>query len=319
MQTEIDVTSNRQVGPISTGRLSNSQTEKPKVSIFIISFNQKDFIAEAIESAVSQDYENFEVVISDDRSTDGTAEIIAHWQSRYPERVKALLNKENVGVTRNCNRALRACTGEYITFMGGDDVLLPGKITAQVDWFQQDQSRVLCGHAVEYISADGSHLRYEGIKKLYQGIGPVKYIRRSDVLPGLSIMVRANTIPPHGFDEAIPIASDFLFWIEVLMNGGKFGYVDGFYSKHRVHDNNITKHNYIKILNDFELTFHLVANRYPKYRGICETSIIKHVIYYSGVYYLSIGNKKAAREQFLRTIKKRPHYIKAWLRLLQTL
>lgn len=296
---------------------TNNYSDKPKVSIMIISYNQKEFVTEAIESSVNQNYENLEVVISDDGSTDGTAEIIAQLQTRYPKKLVALLNSDNVGITRNCNRALRACTGEFITFIGGDDVVLPGKITAQTEWFAQDQQRVLCGHAVQYISSDGSPMPYSD-NKLYEGAGPETYIRRDTLLPCTSTMVRASAIPSHGFDEAIPIASDFLFWIEVLSTGGKFGYVDGVYALRRVHATNVTTLRRPEVFDDTEHTYRIVADRYPQYRELCTDMINKHVVYYYGVSQLTHGYKLAAREQFLKMIKRKPLYIKAWIRLLQT-
>jgi glycosyltransferase involved in cell wall biosynthesis len=285
----------------------------------LVSFNQKEFVAEAIESAVSQDYENLEVVISDDGSTDGTAEIISQCESRYPGRLVALLNADNVGITRNCNRALRACSGELVAFVGGDDVLMPGKIAAQVDWFAQDPRRVLCGHLVELIGADGSHLSFPERTKACEGVGPKKYIRLGPRLPGISTMVRANAIPPHGFDEQIPIASDYLFWIELLTTGGHFGCIDAIYAKQRVHANNVSGLRVIEMFDDRERIYRLVGDRYPQYRPICMEAIIRHVTYYRGVYHLERANKPAARAHFLSAIKKDPLFLRAWLRLLQSL
>jgi len=283
----------------------------------ITSYNQKAFVAAAIESAVNQEYENLEVVISDDGSTDGTAKIIAQLQSRYPERLVALLNKDNVGVTRNCNRALHACTGEFIAFLGGDDALLPGKISAQVDWLNQDQRRVMCGHAIEFILEDGSSMPNAPHPILRSGVGPEEVIRRGSPLPAQSIMVRASAIPPHGFDESISIASDLLFWIEVLSAGGVYGYVEGVFAKYRDHKGNVSKR-YSEMLEDIKLTYQIVAKRYPKYRSLCMESIVKHVIYFGGVRSLSLGQKAEARMMFLEAIRKRPFFLKAWLRLLQT-
>ena len=301
----------------SDGIRSNDPSAVPKVSIMIVSFNQRNFVAEAIESAVNQDYANLEVVISDDGSTDGTAEIIAQLQSRYPGRLIALLNRDNVGVTRNCNRALRACSGQFIAFLGGDDVLLPGKVAAQVAWFKQDERRVLCGHAIEYILEDGSKMLNLHSPVLREGTGPEDLIRHGSPLPAQSIMVRASAVPPHGFDEVISIASDLLFWIEVLSGGGIYGHVDGVFAKYRDHENNVSKQ-YFAMLKDIELTYQIVANRYPRYRSLCMESIVKNVIYFGGVRCLSCGDKQAARRKFLETIRQKPFFLKAWLRLLQT-
>src|SRR4051812_44955101 len=121
----------------------------PKVSIHMISYNQRQFLPEAIESAVTQNYPNLEVVVADDASTDGSTEILLDYSQKYPGKVIAVLGEKNVGITGNSNRALARCSGELIAIMGSDDVLLPGKISAQVAWFEQDPRRVLCGHQVE--------------------------------------------------------------------------------------------------------------------------------------------------------------------------
>jgi len=317
MKTATTLSANQPIESKSNGIRSNGPSAVPKVSIMIVSFNQKDFVAEAIESAVNQDYDNLEVVISDDGSTDGTAEIIAQLQSPYSERLIALLNKDNVGITRNCNRALRACSGQFIAFLGGDDVLLPGKVPAQVDWFKQDKRRVLCGHAIEHILANGSRMPNSPSPVLQEGTGPEELIRHGSPLPAQSIMVRASAIPPHGFDEAISIASDLLFWIEVLSGGGIYGHVDGVFAKYRDHENNVSKQ-YFAMLKDIELTYQIVANRYPRYRSLCMESIVKNVIYFGGVRCLSCGDNQAARRKFLETIRQKPLFVKAWLRLLQT-
>lgn len=289
----------------------------PKVSILIISYNQKDFVEDALRSAIDQDYENLEVVISDDGSTDGTADIIAEWQRRHPTRLVALLNKENVGITRNSNCGLQACTGDFIAFQGGDDILLPGKITAQIQWFLEDQERVLCGHQVEVFYEDGLRTPHLAESSLKEGRGPVNLIRNGVPFAATAIMLRATSIPPHGFDESIPVASDWLLWIEALMPSGKYGYVTGVYARYRRHDRSVSLKRF-EMLGDVERTLQTVGTRYPVYKKICTDSMIRHVIYFGGVRHLNAGNKRAARENFISTIRKKPLYPKAWIRLLQT-
>ena len=318
MKIENEESANCQICSESADVPFNDWSSKPKVSLFIISYNQKKFIEEAIESAVNQDYENLEIIISDDGSTDGTADIVAQWQRRYPERLIALLNRDNVGITRNCNRALRSCTGDLIAMFGGDDVLLPGKISAQVDWFQQDSRRVLCGHQIEYISENGLIIPSLNSPTLREGRGPKMFIRHGQQLPAQSIMIRASAIPSHGFDESIPIASDFLFFIDVLSNDGAYGYVNGVYAQYRDHGANVSK-NYSEMLRDVEKTYKIIGSRYPQYRSICSNSIIEHVSYFGGVRYLKLGDKIAARKKFCEAILKKPFLIRAWVRLIQTL
>ena len=290
----------------------------PKVSVFIVCYNQKDYISQAIESALNQDYGNFEIIVSDDASKDGTAKIVEDWAKKNPDKIIALIGNENVGITRNWNRALRACTGEFITYICGDDLMLPGKIAAQVDWFSRDSRRVLCGHAVQNIISDGSVCPHDWPSDLNEGYGYDAHIRHGMQLPSQSFMVRATAIPKSGFNERIPIACDFLFIVDVLSGGGQYGYVDGIYGKYRIHDGNITK-NIKSVFSDLRRTYLIIARKYPEYKKISRELIVRHCVYYEGVIYLRDGYRRDAIRSFIKTIKLKPFYVKAWVRLIQAL
>ena len=290
----------------------------PKVSIHVLSYNQERYIAEALESAVSQDYPNLEVVVSDDGSTDRTVAIIRDVQSAHPGKIVALLNATNAGLTINANKALRACSGDYIAFLGGDDILLPGKIAAQAAWFEQDARRVLCGHKSVVFYEDGSRAPLVDRQECREGVGPESIIRDGAPFCGSAVMVRASAIPSYGFDESIPIASDLLFWIDVLSSAGAFGYVDGVYAKYRRHANNISAR-HADMRQDIEASYRIVAARYPEYHDVCMDAIIRHVVYFGGVRSLIAGDKVAARRHFLKAIRMKPVFPRAWVRLLQTL
>jgi glycosyltransferase involved in cell wall biosynthesis len=289
---------------------------QPKVSIHMVSYNQKEYIAEAIESAISQDYQNLEVVISDDASTDGTAEIIANFQELYPQRIQAIYNKRNVGISSNANRALKKCSGEYIAFQGGDDVLLPGKITAQVAWFEKGADRVLCGHQVEVFYQDGYKKSHNRSRKLVSGYG-AKEIILNGTFGATSIMLKASEIPGGGFNESI-IVSDLMLWIETVARGGEFGFVNGTYAKYRRHNSNVTN-NHFENLSELKKMLLLVAQKYPQFSNYCDDSLVRNVTYTGGVLLLQDGNKRDARKRFVEVLFKKPFYLKGWVRLLQSI
>ena len=89
----------------------------PKVSVMIVTYNQENLIGETIESVISQDYPNLEIVVADDASVDGTQSVIKAYQEKYPLQIKPVLNPVNLGITGNCNAALAACTGELVAMM----------------------------------------------------------------------------------------------------------------------------------------------------------------------------------------------------------
>src|SRR5689334_23285444 len=98
---------------------------RPLVSVLVVAYNQISFIADTLASAVEHDYENLQVVVADDGSTDGTTDVVLDFARRHPGRVVPLTGGPNLGITRNCNRGLTACKGEYVAFLGGDDLFLP--------------------------------------------------------------------------------------------------------------------------------------------------------------------------------------------------
>jgi len=114
------------------GILDSENIDSPKVSVLIVTYNQKDYIRETLDCVLNQDYPNIEIVVADDASTDGTSDIILTYAALYPDRVIPLLADKNGGITVNCNRAFFKCTGEFIAILGGDDLFYAGKIKEQV-------------------------------------------------------------------------------------------------------------------------------------------------------------------------------------------
>ena len=114
---------------------------EPLVSILVITYNSSKTVLETLDSAKLQDYSNIELIISDDCSTDDTAEICNTWLDNNKERfVRALLIKadENHGVSANCNQAIRAAQGEWGKIIAGDDILLPNCISSNVKFLKDN-------------------------------------------------------------------------------------------------------------------------------------------------------------------------------------
>ena len=289
----------------------------PKVSVHIIAYNQAGYIAEAISSAVEQDYATLEVVVSDDASTDRTPDIISEFATRYPDRVKPVLNPVNLGITGNSNAGLAACTGDLIAFMGGDDVLLPGKIAAQVAWFLEKPERVLCAHQVEVFYDDGAKPAYPLSRHMISGKGADGMIRHQP-FGATSVMVRSDAIPAWGFRKKLPVVSDIMLWIDVLASGGEYGFLEGTYARYRKHDANITSDPF-RHLDEVRRTLEFTRRDYPQYADAVRYAEVRRLLYDSGVAMLAAGRAKEARAMFRDTIRAEPTFMKAWVRLAQSL
>jgi glycosyltransferase involved in cell wall biosynthesis len=103
------------------------------ITACITSYNQRDYLIEAIESVLAQTLRPAEIVIIDDASTDGSAALIAGYAARYPDLIRPILKERNQGVVNTFNLGLDAARGDYISFLAGDDRWLPAKLEREAD------------------------------------------------------------------------------------------------------------------------------------------------------------------------------------------
>ncbi len=240
----------------------SEKSNVPLVSIGIIAYNQELFIAEAIQSALDQNYAAIEVVVGDDGSTDRTPQIIRDFAKKYPSKVIPIIG-ENLGITKNSNRVLFACSGKYICIMGGDDVLLPEKIKQQVDWLEGDQNRVFCGHACDVFYEDKNTQSHIHFPKFLSEIGAGKIIEWGSPYLALSVLFRKNAIPDYGFDERLPIVSDYKLWIDLAGKDGSWGAIDGVHARYRRHAGGVTHYTKQKsIYGDIQSTLSIVQREH---------------------------------------------------------
>jgi glycosyltransferase involved in cell wall biosynthesis len=278
----------------------------PLVSAILPTYNQAAFVESAVLSAVEQDYPHLQVVVSDDGSTDGTDEIVRDLARRFPDRVTAIVGLPNIGVTENCNRALRACRGELVAFHAGDDLWLPGKITRQVEWFAEDERRVLCGHDVEvFDSESGQRLSlWSEVQAPPAGDDARLFVRDGHPWHPLSNMARARVLPPRGYDTRIPLASDWKFFVDCVARGGAFGQIPGVSARYRSWAGNVSKRRRA-MWDDVFRTLDLIEAEYPWLADAAGEYRAKAYAH-RGHEELVAGSAGEARRDFLRAVAVRP-------------
>jgi teichuronic acid biosynthesis glycosyltransferase TuaG len=129
---------------------------KPLVSIFMPVYNQQLYIAAALDSALNQTYENYEIVISDDCSNDSTPIIVKKYAEEFPNKINFYkLANNNLGGDAHFELLLKKCKGDYICMFAGDDIMYPEKITRQMEEIMKYD--LAChGHAVDCIDESGA-------------------------------------------------------------------------------------------------------------------------------------------------------------------
>lgn len=111
---------------------------KPIATVIIPAYNHEDYIEQCLESVISQTYENIELVIINDGSTDNTGRIISSWSQRLFDRFPrfVFVSKPNEGVCKTLNKGLELSVGEYIAVCASDDVMLPTRIEKQIQYLR---------------------------------------------------------------------------------------------------------------------------------------------------------------------------------------
>lgn len=241
----------------------------PLVSVAIVAYNQKDFLKECIESVLAQDYDNMEIVVADDGSTDGTPEMLEQYYAKYPDKFIIKLAEQNQGITKNCNLAHFACSGKYIAWMGGDDIMLPGKIKKQVAFMELHPECKVSYHNVEIFNSETGKLLHYFNNQTNSYEGDISCsIKYGAFNCSSATMVKRENAPVNGFDGRIPIASDWLYWVECLANGGEINYINEVLGKYRRHGKNVTSRKsktiYLNLLDHIN-SVSILLFKYPQY------------------------------------------------------
>lgn len=118
----------------------------PKVSVLMPIYNRQDFLNESLDSILTQTYENFELILVNDGSTDQTEEIIL---SKNDKRIRYLKNSKNLGIVKSLNKGLYFSTGEFVARMDSDDVSLSHRIETQINYLVENSNTDILGAALQ--------------------------------------------------------------------------------------------------------------------------------------------------------------------------
>lgn len=123
---------------------------KPKVSVCVVTYNQEKYIGQCLQSIVDQETDfDFEVIVGDDCSTDGTRAIVQEYMARYPDLIKGILHTKNIGVFKNYIAVHSVVLGEYIAHVDGDDICCPLKLSTQVDYLNRNSECIAVFHRMK--------------------------------------------------------------------------------------------------------------------------------------------------------------------------
>ncbi len=196
-----------------------SSGEEPSVSVIMPAYNCAAFVTEAIESVLEQDYANKELIVVNDGSTDATAEKVA----RFGARVR-LIEQPNRGPAAARNRGVAEARGEYLAFLDGDDIWLPGKLAMQMSYVRghPDVKIIFTGFARWLPERSGGYppardFAAWGAKDVigpeYSGYLYATLLLDSVIHIITAVIERAAVTSLGGFDENLRVGEDYEFWM----------------------------------------------------------------------------------------------------------
>ncbi|MBK2028548.1 glycosyltransferase [Francisella noatunensis] len=218
--------------------ISRWKTNDIMVSICCITFNHEEYIGQAIDSFLMQETDfPFEIIISDDCSTDGTADIVSKYQTKYPNIIKPIFQTENQftkGVKLFTDITMPKSRGKYIALCEGDDYWIdPHKLKKQVDFLEQNLQFMGCVHNTRYLENDleTDKLVIENVKEEYTFFDIIdNYIHTS------SYLFRYDCQYKRDIDQYLKLYYGDRYHLLVFSKFGPVKCIDEVMSVYRIHD-----------------------------------------------------------------------------------
>ncbi|MGA3170992.1 MAG: glycosyltransferase [Chthoniobacteraceae bacterium] len=212
---------------------------KPEVSVVIATYNYGRFLAGAIESALAQTHKPMEIIVVDDGSTDGTADVAA----RYADRIR-YLRKPNGGVSSARNAGIAAAHGELIALLDADDRWLPGKLKRQVAQFLADPK-------VGMVHTGSRIFDHDTGATLCEVSPPVELdfhgLMNCCAVSTPSTVIRREVFQSVGrFDETLEEAEDWDLWLRIAAGGWRIVGCSETYVEYRTHVSNASRSNPVR-------------------------------------------------------------------------
>lgn len=211
MKNEVSDLSSR--GPVRTTR-----TREPQISIIMGTYNCLETIRPAIDSILSQTFQDWELVICDDGSDDGTQNILLEYQRHHPTKFIILQNASNQKLARALNRCLEACRGDLVARMDGDDISDPSRLQLQLKYLEDNPTVDLVGTAMKRFDKSGggdivtsdptpdittlrfgtpfNHATILTYRRIYAELGGYSQLKRADRCEDIDLWFRFFA---HGF------------------------------------------------------------------------------------------------------------------------
>jgi glycosyltransferase involved in cell wall biosynthesis len=208
----------------------------PTISVIIPTYNGERYVKQAVDSVLAQTCRDFEIIVVDDGSTDGTAELLRP----YGDRI-AYVYQENRKLPAARNAGIRVARGQYLAFLDSDDLFLPHKLTAQARCLDEwpDVGLVASGH--QYVDEAGRMLQ-ESRPWIGRPAITLESILFGGLAPVHAVLLRRDWFDRvGGFDEQFAYCEDMDLWYRLALAGCPMVWEPAVVCQYRLHGNNMSR------------------------------------------------------------------------------
>ncbi|MFA5131373.1 MAG: glycosyltransferase [Patescibacteria group bacterium] len=249
-----------------------------KVSIIICTYNRANYIAKALDSILMQTYQNYEVLVVDDASSDNTEEVVKKYLPQ-DARIKYFKNSNNLGIARSRNKGVGLAQGEYIAMLDSDDYWLSAdKLAKQIAVLELDKAVGLIGTGIICIDENDKE-----IKKDIFAVGD--YDIRSRILAKNQFMQSSVVFRKEayklagGYQEKFIVCEDLDLWL-AIGNKYKFANLIEPMVAYRLHSGGISKSRKLEIAKTTDEIIDKYKKNYPHYLRAKFKSLLRIIFSY---------------------------------------
>lgn len=287
------------------------------ISVVMPVYNTKSYLREAIESILTQTFNDFELIIINDGSTDGSIDVIENYAS-LDKRIK-VVSRENRGISATRNEGVSLSSGKYIAWMDSDDISTSERLAIQYSYMEKTPDVLAIGTGVRLIDPDSDDLCEWKMPETHDDIDDFHMQGKGGAITFPSSMIRRSAInAAGGFRKDIVAAEDMDLFLR-LAEIGKIENIHPLLLLYRQHEKSISHTARSKVAENTELVLRAAYKRRGlEYKGVTILSSEQRLvdIYNKWAWWaLSSGNLKTARKYAIRVMKHNPFNIEN-LRLL---
>lgn len=185
---------------------------EPKISVIIITYNRANLLSKAITSVLNQSYQNLELIIIDDASTDNTELLVKNFTDN---RIKYYKNDSNLGIAKSRNKGVSLANGEYVAMLDSDDYWLDcNKLQKQLDIFNQDEKIGLVGTGITCVNDKGEKIK-DDIFETRDDLIRQRILLKNQFAQSSVLFKKEAFNLVSGYDKSLTVCEDLDLWLKI--------------------------------------------------------------------------------------------------------